>query len=87
MLSNKEKMLVTLSYYQGACDNVKIHSPIDKHGILQQAAIKSAQGILEELGISMPDFKEMDDLYDYMQEMEEITKILCKEKDFGQFGM
>ena len=87
MLSNREKKLVALAYYQGACDNVKVHSPKDKHEMLQDAALKSTEGVLEEFGISMPDFKEMDDLYDYMQEMEEITKILCKEKDFGQFGV
>ena len=86
MLSNREKMLVALAYYQGACDNVKVHSPEDKHEMLQDAAIKSTEGVLRELGISI-NLKEMDDLYDYMQEMEEITKILCKEKDYGQFGV
>ena len=83
MLSNKEKMLVTLSYYQGACDNVKMHSPRDKHEMLQEAALRSAQGILEELGISMPNAWESKDLYDFMQEMEEITGILCKEDEYG----
>ena len=87
MLSNREKMLVALAYYQGACDNVKVHSPKDKHEMLQDAAMKSADGILIELGISMPDISESKDLYDFMWEMEEITKILCKEKDYGQFGV
>ena len=87
MLSNREKKLVALAYYQGACDNVKVHSHKDRHEMLQDAALKSADGVLAEFGISMPDFKEMDDLYDYMQEMEEITKILCKEGENGQFGV
>ena len=83
MLSNKEKMLVTLSYYQGACDNVKMHSPRDKHEMLQNAVIASTSKILEELGIGMPNPFENKDLYDYMQEMEEITGILCKEDEYG----
>ena len=82
MLSNKEKMLVALSYYQGACDNVKVHSPRDKHEMLQEAALRSSQGVLEELGISMPTAWESKDLYDFMQEMEEITGILCKEEEY-----
>ena len=87
MLSNKEKMLVTLAYYQGACDNVKMHTPVEKHDMLQDAVIKSTSKILEELGIDMPNPYENKDLYDYMQEMEEITGILCKEDEHGKFGM
>ena len=80
MLSNREKMLVALAYYQGACDNVKMHTPVEKHEMLQDGALKSTEGVLRELGISI-NLKEMDDLYDYMQEMEEITKILCREEN------
>ena len=50
--------------------------------MLQEAALRSAQGILEELGISMPNAWESKDLYDFMQEMEEITGILCKEEEY-----
>lgn len=82
MLSNREKMLVTLSYYQGACDNVKMHTPIEKHEMLQNAVIASTSKILEELGIGMPNPSENKDLYDYMQEMEQITGILCKEDEY-----
>ena len=39
------------------------------------------------LGISMPDITESKDLYDFMYEMEEITKILCKEGENGKFGV
>lgn len=87
MLSNREKMLVALAYYQGACDNVKVRSPKDKHEMLQDAAMSATDGVLAELGISMPDISESKDLYDFMYEMEEITKILCKEGENGKFGV
>ena len=87
MLSNREKMLVALAYYQGACDNEKVRNSKDKHEMLQDAALKSADGVLIELGISMPNISESKDLYDFMQEMEEITKILCKEGENGKFGV
>ena len=80
-------MFVALAYYQGACDNVKVRSPEEKHEMLQDAAMSATDGVLAELGISMPDVTESKDLYDYMQEMEEITRILCKEGENGKFGM
>ncbi len=82
MLSNKEKMLVTLAYYQGACDNMKYYTPHERHENLQNGAIKSANSVLKEFGLGMPNVHETTDLYNYMDEMEEITGILCKEDEY-----
>ena len=50
-LTNREKQLVTLAYYQGSCDNCKITSKPELHGMLSNAAFESSTKLLEELGL------------------------------------
>ena len=75
-LTNREKQLVTLAYYQGSCDNEKTKNPKEMFPMLDRAAIESATKLLEELGLDYPN---TDDLYKFYDEMEEITLYLCKE--------
>ena len=78
MLSNREKELVTLAYYQGSSDNYKLSVSSDKFANLDKAVIESALSVLEELGLRLPQIGELDD---YFKEMEEITLYLCKESN------
>ena len=75
-LTNREKQLVTLAYYQGSCDNTKISIPVEKHALLDKAVIESSTRVLEELGLEYPDTTE---LKAFREEMENITFYLCKE--------
>ena len=77
-LTNREKQLVTLAYYQGSCDNAKVSARKEMFPILDQAAKVSASKLLEELGLEYPDTT---DLFNFYQEMEEITLYLCKENN------
>ena len=89
MLDNREKRLVTLAYYQGTCDNAKVMNELlsqkDRHeeDTLDQAVIYSTTKVLAELGLEFPSTWENEDLYKYLQEMEEITAYLCKEDKFN----
>ena len=76
MLSNREKELVTLAYYQGSSDNYKLSVSSDKFANLDKAVVESALSVLEELGLRLPQLGELDD---YFAEMEQITQYLCKE--------
>ncbi len=88
MLSNREKKLVTLAYYQGTCDNSEIVNDLlprkEKFNIsfLKRAVYRSTSKVLDEFGLEFPDTDEFNDLYDYLAEMEEITGYLCKEDKF-----
>jgi hypothetical protein len=88
MLSNREKKLVTLAYYQGTCDNSEIVNDLlprkEKFDIsfLKRAVYRSTSKVLDEFGLDFPDTGEFNDLYDYLCEMEEITAYLCKEDTF-----
>ena len=75
-LTNREKQLVTLAYYQGSCDNCKVSARQEMFPVLDKAAIVSATRVLEELGLEYPD---TEDLLKFYKEMEEITLYLCKE--------
>ncbi len=89
MLDNREKRLVTLAYYQGTCDNAKVMNELlsqkDRHkeDTLDQAVLYSTTKVLAELGLEFPSSWENEDLYKYLQEMEEITAYLCKEEKFN----
>ena len=78
MLSNREKELVTLAYYQGSCDNYKLSVSSEKFANLDKAVVESALSVLEELGLRLPQLGELDE---YFKEMEEITLYLCKESN------
>ena len=75
-LTNREKQLVTLAYYQGSCDNAKVSARREMFPMLDNAAVLSATKLLDELGLEYPD---TEDLHKFYQEMEEITLYLCKE--------
>ena len=77
-LTNREKELVTAAYYHGSADNEKTKSPKEMHPMLDRAARLSATKLLEELGLEYPDTT---DLFNFYQEMEELTLYLCKEKN------
>jgi len=79
MLSNREKELVTLAYYQGTCDNQLISDPKADEKLTREAVKVATIKVLEELGLNLPDASEFND---FMDEMDEITKILIKENDF-----
>ena len=89
MLDNREKRLVTLAYYQGTCDNAKFMNELlpekyrHEEDTLDQAVIYSTTKVLAELGLEFPSSWENEDLYKYLQEMEEITGYLCKEEKFN----
>jgi hypothetical protein len=57
----------------------------DRHeeDTLNQAVIYSTTKVLAELGLEFPSTWENEDLYKYLQEMEEITGYLCKEDKFN----
>ena len=78
MLSNREKELVTLAYYQGSADNYKLSVGAEKFETLDKAVIESSLSVLEELGLRLPQIGELED---YFKEMEEITLYLCKESN------
>ena len=78
MLSNREKELVTLAYYQGSSDNYKLSVSSEKFAVLDKAVVESALSVLEELGLRLPQIGELDE---YFAEMEEITQYLCKESN------
>ena len=75
-LTNREKQLVTLAYYQGSCDNAKVASRLEQYDILDKATVIAATRVLEELGLEYPDTTEINTFW---KEMEEITIYLCKE--------
>tara|TARA_R110002012_G_scaffold50936_2_gene131866 strand:+ start:5292 stop:5534 length:243 start_codon:yes stop_codon:yes gene_type:complete len=75
-LTNREKQLVTLAYYQGSCDNAKVSARHEMFAVLDQAAIESATRVLEELGLEYPNTQ---DIEAFWKEMDEITLYLCKE--------
>ena len=77
-LTNREKQLVTLAYYHGSSDNEKTKNPPEMYPVLDKAARLSATKLLEELGLEYPDTT---DLFNFYQEMEELTLYLCKEKN------
>ena len=79
MLSNREKELVTLAYYQGTCDNQLISEPNADEKLIRDAVKIATIKVLEELGLNLPDSSEFNA---FMDEMDEITKILIKENDF-----
>lgn len=79
MLSNREKELVTLAYYQGTCDNQLISEPNADEKMIREAVKIATVKVLEELGLNLPDSSEFNA---FMDEMDEITKILIKENDF-----
>lgn len=79
MLSNREKELVTLAYYQGTCDNQLISEPNADEKLIRDAVKIATVKVLEELGLNLPDSSEFNA---FMDEMDEITKILIKENDF-----
>lgn len=76
ILTNREKQLVTLAYYQGSCDNCKASSKPESYQMLDDSARVASTKLLEELGLEYPDTKELDS---FLDEMEEITLYLCKE--------
>jgi hypothetical protein len=76
ILTNREKQLVTLAYYQGSCDNCKASSKPESYQMLDDSARVASTKLLEELGLEYPDTKELDS---FLDEMEEITMYLCKE--------
>ena len=78
MLSNREKELVTLAYYQGSADNYKLSVGAEKFETLDKAVIESSLSVLEELGLRLPQIGELEDFF---KEMEEITLYLCKESN------
>ena len=78
MLSNREKELVTLAYYQGSADNSKLSVGLEKFETLDKAVVESSLSVLEELGLRLPQLGELDE---YFKEMEEITLYLCKESN------
>lgn len=75
-LTNREKQLVILAYYQGSCDNAKVASRLEQHDMLDKATVIAATRVLEELGLEYPDTTEINTFW---REMEEITTYLCKE--------
>lgn len=75
-LTNREKQLVTLAYYQGSCDNCKVSAKRESFPMLDNAARIAAQQLLEELGLEYPDTQDIDAFFN---EMEHITIYLCKE--------
>ena len=79
MLSNREKELVTLAYYQGTCDNQLLADPKADKVLIREAVKVATEKILEELGLSLPNATEFNA---FMDEMDEITKILLKEHDY-----
>ena len=62
MLSNREKELVTLAYYQGSADNYKLSVGAEKFETLDKAVIESSLSVLEELGLRLPQIGELEDL-------------------------
>jgi hypothetical protein len=78
MLSNREKELVTLAYYQGSADNYKLSVGSEKFTTLDKAVIESTLSVLEELGLRLPQLGELEE---YFAELEEITLYLCKESN------
>ena len=76
ILTNREKQLVTLAYYQGSCDNCKATTKPELHEMLSNSARLASTKLLEELGLEYPDTDELDN---FLDEMEEITLYLCKE--------
>ena len=76
ILTNREKQLVTLAYYQGSCDNCKASSKPESYQMLDDSARVASTKLLEELGLEYPDTEELDS---FLDEMEEITMYLCKE--------
>ena len=72
-LTNREKQLVTLAYYQGSCDNCKVSAKRESFPMLDNAARLAAQQLLEELGLEYPDTQDLDAFFN---EMEEITTCL-----------
>jgi hypothetical protein len=79
MLSNREKELVTLAYYQGTCDNQLLSDPKTDEKMIREAVKIATEKVLEELGLNLPDASEFNA---FMDELDEITKILLKENDF-----
>lgn len=79
MLSNREKELVTLAYYQGTCDNQLLADPKADEVLIREAVKVATEKVLEELGLSLPNAIEFNA---FMDEMDEITKILLKEHDY-----
>ena len=79
MLSNREKELVTLAYYQGTCDNQLVADPKADKVLIREAVKVATEKVLEELGLSLPNATEFNA---FMDEMDEITKILLKEHDY-----
>jgi len=75
-LTNREKQLVTLAYYQGSCDNCKVSAKREDFPMLNNAARLASEQLLEELGLEYPDTQDIDAFFN---EMEEITTYLCKE--------
>ena len=59
-LTNREKQLVTLAYYQGSCDNCKVSAKRESFTMLDNAARLAAQQLLEELGLEYPDTQDID---------------------------
>jgi len=76
MLSNREKELCTLAYYQGTCDNQLLSNPKENEQVVREAVKVATEKVLEELGLHLPDATEFNA---FMDELDEITKILLKE--------
>jgi hypothetical protein len=72
MLTNREKQLIILAYYQGGSD--VFGTEFTKK--VTSARIKTIKSILSELGLEYPD---VDDFEKFMNELNVITEYLCKE--------
>ena len=77
VLSNREKILFAIAYYQGTADNFAGSRGFDQEWA-HAHAINCANDVLDELGLKIetPILKE---IVEYNKEMDEITHFLCKE--------
>ena len=80
MLSNREKELCALAYYQGVCDN-QILDDRSEAVIIRKSVNIATNKILRELGLNIPD---KTDFNAFLDEMDIISKLLLKEKDFEE---
>lgn len=75
MLNNEQKSIAVISYYWGVADRDVANSN-ENPEVAYGAASLTAEKILEELGLSLPN---PEDFAKFIKEMEEINKVIWKD--------
>lgn len=79
MLDKEEKKLYLMAYYQGVCDNTKMHTPPMYHKSLDEAVPEAIIPVFNELGLGSVDSVKLKDIMDFMKELDVITGYLVRE--------